>query len=206
MLIGALLATLAAIGLIAWVVWYKTRPVPVMQVGSVSSTAVTPTIQIGGPFALTDNKGRAVTDKTWRGKLMLIYFGYGYCPDVCPTELQIMSNALDAMGKDAKRIQPLFITVDPKRDTVAFLADYVSHFYPRLIGLTGSPEAIRKVADEYRVTYEKVEDDSDASADYSIDHSSFIYLMGTDGRFLTMFNTGTDAVTLARTIKSYLKP
>lgn len=201
-LIGALLAALAAIGLITWVAWYLTRPAPIGQMGEVRSVAVPPTVQIGGPFSLTDHQGHAVTDEAWRGKLMLIYFGYGYCPDVCPTELQIMSNALDALEDDAERVQPLFISVDPTRDTVEFMADYVSHFHPSMVGLTGSPEAIAKAAKAYRVYYEKVEDES--LTDYLVNHSSFIYLMGPDGKFLTMFRAGTDPATMARTIASYL--
>jgi cytochrome oxidase Cu insertion factor (SCO1/SenC/PrrC family) len=202
LLIGVLLATLAAIGLITWIAWYVTQPEPVAAMGEVSSVAVTPSVQIGGPFALTDHMGNSVTEKTWRGKLTLIYFGYGFCPDVCPTELQIMSNALDALKARGESVQPLFITVDPERDTQEFLADYVTHFHPRLIGLTGSKESIAKAAKAFRVYYEKVEDGS--STDYLMNHSSFIYLMGRNGEFLTMFRAGSDAATMARTIASYL--
>ena len=202
LLIGVLLATLAAIGLTTWITWYVTRPSPAVQVGEVSSVAIAPSVQIGGSFALTDHTGRAVTDKTWHGKLMLIYFGYGFCPDVCPTELQIMSNAVDALEKKGESVQPLFITVDPGRDTAQFLADYVTHFHPRLTGLTGSDDAIEKAAEAFRVYYEKVDDDS--STDYLVNHSSFVYLMGRDGSFLTMFRSGTDPATMARTIAAYL--
>lgn len=204
LLIGSLLAALAAIGLITWIAWDLMRPAPAVQAGDVSSVAIPPTIRIGGPFTLTDHNGRTVTDETWRGKLMLIYFGYGFCPDVCPTELQIMSSALDALEDDAARVQPLFITVDPERDTVDFLADYVTHFHPRLVGLTGSMDAIEKVASEYRVYYEKVKDDS-SSTEYLVNHSSFVYLIGPDGDFLTMFRSGTNPATMARTIISYLQ-
>ena len=112
-LIAVLLVALAAIGLITWVAWSLTGPTPRVQVGDVRTVAVAPTVKIGGPFTLIDHTGRTVSDATWRGKLMLIYFGYGFCPDVCPTELQIMSGALDALDdEDAARVQPLFITVD----------------------------------------------------------------------------------------------
>lgn len=202
-LIVVLLAALAAIGLITWVAWTLTRPAPRVQVGDVRTVAVAPTVKIGGPFTLVDHTGRTVTDATWRGKLLLVYFGYGFCPDVCPTELQIMSGALDALGEDAARVQPLFITVDPERDTVEFLADYVSHFHTNLIGLTGTQEAVNEAATAYRVYHKKVVEDS--ATDYLVDHSSFVYLIGPDGNLLTMFNTGTDPRTMAQTILSYLK-
>ncbi|MEX2616037.1 MAG: SCO family protein [Alphaproteobacteria bacterium] len=202
-LIAVLLAALAAIGLITWVAWTLTRPAPRVQVGDVRTVAVAPTVKIGGPFTLVDQTGKTVSDTTWRGKLMLIYFGYGFCPDVCPTELQIMSGALDALGNDAARVQPIFITVDPERDTVDFMADYVSHFHPDMVGLTGTEAAVNEAAKAFRVYHRKAVDDS--ATDYLVDHSSFVYLMGPDGDFLTMFNAGTDPRTMAQTIQSYLK-
>lgn len=202
-LIAVLLAALAAIGLITWVAWTLTRPAPRVQVGDVRTVAIAPAVKIGGPFTLVDQTGATVSDTTWRGKLMLIYFGYGFCPDVCPTELQIMSGALDALGDDAARVQPIFITVDPERDTVEFMADYVSHFHPDMVGLTGTEAAINEAAKAFRVYHRKAVDDS--ATDYLVDHSSFVYLMGPDGNFLTMFNTGTDPHTMAQTIQSYLQ-
>jgi len=202
LLIGALLTALVAIALISWTAWEMSRPVPVVQFGGVRSVAVAPSVQIGGPFTLTDHTGRTVTDEAWRGKFMLIYFGYGFCPDVCPTELQIMSSALDVLEDDAERIQPLFITVDPERDTVEFMADYVSNFHPSMIGLTGQTAAIQAAAAAYRVYFKKVEDDS--SAEYLVDHTSFVYLMGPDGKFLTMFRAGAEPQDMARTVASYM--
>ena len=102
---------------------------------------------VGGPFALTDQAGHARTDRDFRGRLMLVYFGFTFCPDVCPTDLQAIGLALDRLGPDGDQVQPIFITVDPERDTASHLADYVPMFHPRLIGLTGSADAIRKVAD-----------------------------------------------------------
>src|SRR5262245_31517169 len=112
---------------------------------------------VGGPFELVSHKGQPVTDKDFRGKYMLVSFGYTYCPDVCPTELQVISTALDELGNKAKDIQPIFITIDPERDTIAALSQYMQSFHPSYIGLTGSPEAIAKAAKAYRVYYAKSE-------------------------------------------------
>jgi protein SCO1/2 len=136
---------------------------------------------IGGPFALTDKNGKTVTDQDFRGKLMMIYFGYTFCPDVCPTTLGIMGQALDKLTPDErKQVAPIFITVDPERDTPKVIGDYAANFAPDLIGLTGTPEAIQKVEHEYHV-YAKKHEEKDGS--YSMDHSSIIYLMGRDGQY-----------------------
>lgn len=153
---------------------------------------------IGGSFALTDHAGRRVTDADYRGRYMLIFFGYTYCPDVCPTELQVMTHALDTMGAAGERIAPVFITVDPERDTVEQMKSYVENFSPRLVGLTGTPEEIAAVAKAYRVYYAK-SGKADA-ADYLVDHSSIIYLMDTEGRFLKHFTYTTDAKALAESL------
>lgn len=151
--------------------------------------------RVGGPFSLTTHTGERVSDETFRGKFMLLVFGFTYCPDVCPTELQVVSAALDEMGAGAADIQPLFVTIDPARDTPAALAPYVRNFHPRLIGLTGTDEEIRQIAAAYRVYYARAKGGS--GADYLMDHSSIIYLMGRDGRFLKHFSYGTDATALA---------
>lgn len=201
-LIGAMLAALAAIALAAYVAWQVTRPMPIATVGSSSSVAVPSQIKIGGPFMLTDHQGNRVSDEAYRGKLMLIYFGYGYCPDVCPTELQNMAVALDEMGEAGAEVLPIFITVDPERDTVEFMAEYVANFHSRMIGLTGSREEVDAAATLYRVYHAKVKSGSDS--DYLVDHSSFVYLMGRDGNFLTMFRGATDPQIIAETITDYL--
>jgi cytochrome oxidase Cu insertion factor (SCO1/SenC/PrrC family) len=120
---------------------------------------------------------------------MLIYFGYTYCPDVCPTELQTMSDALDKLGATGEAVQPIFITVDPERDTVEHLADYVTAFHPRLVGLTGAPDEIRRVATAYKAYYAKA--GIDGGEDYAIDHTAFIYLVGKDGRYRGFLPPGT---------------
>jgi cytochrome oxidase Cu insertion factor (SCO1/SenC/PrrC family) len=200
-LIGAMLAALAAIALAAYVAWQVTRPMPIATVGS-SSVAVPSLIKIGGPFTLTDHQGNRVSDEAYRGKLMLIYFGYGYCPDVCPTELQNMAVALDEMGEAGAEVLPIFITIDPERDTVEFMAEYVANFHSRMIGLTGSRDEVDAAATLYRVYHAKVNSGSDS--DYFVDHSSLVYLMGRDGNFLTVFRGATDPQKIAKTIADYL--
>ncbi len=141
---------------------------------------------IGGPFALTDGDGKTWTDKDFRGKLMVIYFGYAYCPDVCPTSLGAAGVALDQLGPAAEAIVPIFITVDPERDHGQELKNYAAAFHPRMIGLGGAPDAIAAAARAYRVYFKKT-----VSADgspYLMDHSSILYVMGRDGQFLTHFN------------------
>ncbi|WP_395687414.1 SCO family protein [Aestuariivirga sp.] len=155
---------------------------------------------VGGPFTLTDQDGRVVTDRDFAGKYMLIFFGYTYCPDICPTELQVMTAALDSLGAQSERIQPIFISIDPARDTPEVLKAYVSNFGPRLIGLTGTPDQIAAVARNYRVYFARAGNTQSAS-DYLMDHSSIIYLMGPDGRFLKHMTYTTDIETLASQIK-----
>ncbi|WP_338696431.1 SCO family protein [Bradyrhizobium sp. 26S5] len=156
---------------------------------------------VGGPFALTDQAGHARTDKEFRGKLMLVYFGFTYCPDVCPTDLQAIALVLDKLGPDGDQVQPIFITVDPERDTAAHLAEYVPLFHPRLIGLTGSADAIRQVADAYKVYYARV---PLKDGDYTVDHTAYIYLMDRDGNYLGFFPPGTSADRMVEIIRPRL--
>lgn len=150
---------------------------------------------IGGPFALTDQNGRRRTDLDFRGKLMIVYFGFTYCPDVCPTDLQEIGLALDRLGSPGEMVQPIFITLDPTRDTKEHLKDYMSLFHQRFLGLTGDAAAVEAAAHAYRVYFRKVE--RDHKSDYTIDHSAFIYLIGTDGKYLGFFPPGTPATRLA---------
>jgi protein SCO1 len=136
---------------------------------------------IGGPFTLENGDGQTVTDKTFQGEYMLVYFGYTYCPDVCPTTLQSIANAVDKLGEKASKIVPIFITVDPWRDKPAVVKRYAAAFSPRLVGLTGTPQEIAKVEREYRVYAAKRDS---GNGQYSMDHSAVIYLMGPDGRFI----------------------
>lgn len=159
---------------------------------------------VGGAFALTDQTGKARSDRDFQGSLMLVYFGFTYCPDVCPTDLMAIGQALELLGTDADAIQPIFITLDPARDTAQHLAEYVPLFHPRLIGLTGSDAAVRQAADAYKVYYARVATGKDAD-DYTIDHTAYIYLMDRDGKYLGFFPPGTSAERMVEIIRPRLK-
>ena len=158
---------------------------------------------VGGPFSMVNQNGEAVTEKNYAGKPMLLFFGYTYCPDVCPTELQIISAALAELGPQGKDIQPILVTIDPARDTPEVLKAYVSNFGDQFLGLTGTPEQVAAMAKAYRVFYAR-QDNKDDPANYLMDHTSIIYLMGPDGRFLKHFNYTTDAKSLADGLKAAL--
>ncbi len=159
---------------------------------------------IGGPFTLIDHTGQTVTDADYRGRLLVVYFGYTFCPDICPTELYTIGQAMTALGDDADRVQPIFITVDPTRDTAEHMAEYVTLFHPRMVGLTGPPDQIRAAARAYRVYYAKVE--RDEGEPYLMDHSAFVYLIGPDGSFLDVLPMGTSIDAMADAVRRHLPP
>lgn len=158
---------------------------------------------IGGPFALTDHTGKPRTEADFRGRLMLVYFGFTYCPDICPTDLQAIGLAIDRLGAAGDAVQPLFITVDPERDTPQHLADYVALFHPRLIGLSGDAISTRQAARAYRVYYAKAP--TTDGSDYTVDHSAYIYLMGRAGQYLGFFPPGTPPDRIADVIRPLVK-
>lgn len=160
-------------------------------------------LTLGGPFTLVDQTGRTVTERDFAGKVLLVYFGYTYCPDVCPTELGTMVAALDAMGPAGERVTPVFISIDPGRDTPAAMADYVSRFHPRMIGLTGTPEQVAAAARAYRVYFAKVQPRD--TTEYLMDHSSFIYLVGPDGRVRSLFRPETTPEAIAAAVTAQLR-
>ncbi len=167
-----------------------------------SATAARPQAVVpGGGFTLVDHEGKPASDQAFAGRHLLMLFGYTFCPDVCPTSLGSIVAALDLLEESGEAVQPLFVTLDPERDTPEVLAAYVAAFHPRLIGLTGSPEQIREVAHDYRVYYAKAES---GDGDYLIDHSAYIYLIGPDGRTLTYLKHDASPETLAETIGGYL--
>ena len=150
------------------------------------------TALVGGPFSLVTHEGVLVTEAAFAGRPLLLYFGYTFCPDVCPTELQAMTAALQLLeddGVDTAAVQPLFITIDPARDTVAVMARYVPLFHPRLIGLTGTEAEVKAANRAWRVYSAKVEDEG--ASEYLMDHSSIIFLMRRDGSYFAHFGTGT---------------
>lgn len=160
-------------------------------------------ISIGGPFTLEDGSGKPVTDRDFRGKYMLVYFGYTFCPDVCPTTLTAVADAMDKLGPAAAGIRPVFITVDPKRDTPAVVKQYAAAFGPSIIGLTGTSEEIAKAAKEYRVYYAEHRTGSGPN-DYSMDHSSVLYLMGPGGGFIAPVRADQSGDELAASLKKLM--
>jgi protein SCO1/2 len=158
---------------------------------------------IGGPFALTQDNGRIVTQRDFGGKYLLIYFGYTSCPDICPTTLSTIADAMRILGSRADRLQPLFITVDPKRDVSSTMRDYVRKFSPDIVGLSGTPAQIRAVEREYHIT-SIVRPTSGGSDDYSVDHTAVLFLMAPDGHCLGLLPATSSDVELARRIAPYL--
>ena len=157
---------------------------------------------IGGPFLLSDQHGQRVGPALWHGKVVLLYFGYMFCPDACPTDLKNIADAIDILGPNGMRVQPVFITLDPKRDKPGQIGRYAESFNPRFAALSGTEDEIRKVALSYKVFYEKVS--VRGSDQYLIDHTSFIYALDVEGRYAGYFPPGTSGRRLAEQVKSML--
>lgn len=158
---------------------------------------------VGGPFALVDHDGREVTDATYRGEYLLVFFGFANCPDVCPMALDRFARVMELLGPDGERVRPLLVSVDPERDTPAILKGYVTSFHPRTVGLTGSAEQVKAAAARYRVYFAKAE--TGGAADYSVDHSAFEYLMGPDGRNLYIFTAAAEPERIAELIRGAIR-
>ena len=154
-------------------------------------------VPIGGDFQLTDHLGQLATNDSYANRYRIVYFGFTFCPDICPTELQSISAALDMMGEQATKFQPLFITIDPDRDDVAAMATYLEHFHPSFIGLTGTPAAIEQTAHVYKLYFAKASSVEDPN-DYTMDHSSFIYIMDCEGRYIRHLSQGATPKEIAR--------
>jgi len=203
LLIVVLGLVLAGGGLAAW---YFVRPQPGGIVSSETHTSGS--ALIGGPFSLTDQSGQRRSEADLKGRYALVYFGYTYCPDICPTSLSTMTQGLDLLAEQApdkaQAVLPVFVTVDPERDTVAALASYAGHFHPRLLALTGTLEEVAAAAKAYRIFYQKVEEPG--ASDYLMDHSSVIYLMGPDGSYLTHFTHASTAEDIAKGLTAQVDP
>lgn len=158
--------------------------------------------EVGGPFRMVDHTGRMVTDADFRGRPMLVYFGYANCPDVCPQELAEMIAALKQLGPAGAAVRPVFVTTDPANDTPAHLATYVALFSPDLVGLTGSADQVRAMAAAYRVYYSESHHDEHGMA--TMNHSAFLYLMGADGRFRAVLPGGAGVDATARSLSEAL--
>jgi protein SCO1/2 len=161
---------------------------------------------IKAEFQLIDQHGQARVSAEFRGQFMLVFFGFTHCPDICPVELQTMSTALDKLGAAADKVMPIFITVDPARDTPQVMAEYVANFHPRLVALTGSEAEVGAVARSFRVYYAKATGGtaSSDSSDYIMDHTAIVYLIGPDGGYLSHFEPGTSADEMAAGLREYL--
>ncbi len=167
------------------VAWVSPVEIPAPKVAT-SGTAA-----IGGPFTLVSTNDGNVTDQTYRGKWLLIFIGYTFCPDACPTALNNISVALEKLGADADKLQPLFVTVDPQRDTREVLAEYLKSFDSRIIGLTGPQDQIDRVVKEYRVYVASQKSDT-GDDNYLVSHSAYIYLMDPRGKFVNVIQ-GSEA-------------
>ena len=190
-LTAVLLAVLVICGLLLYQLYQRT------MIGNATGEAL-----IGGPFELVDQNGNTVTDQTYKGRLMLIYFGFTYCPDACPTALGIMGGAIDKLGAAGERVVPILITVDPERDTPAVLKEYVSNFHPRMVGLTGTAEQVAKAANAYRVFYQKAP--GATPGEYLMDHTTLVYLMDENGKYITHFGPDATPDQMAEEIRKLL--
>jgi protein SCO1/2 len=179
--------------LVGGLLWHESEMVP-----GLGRTVISGQIAVGGPYALTDQDGKPRASSDFHGKYQLVYFGYTFCPDVCPTTLAVMAVALDKMGVDQNRIVPVFITIDPERDTPAALKKYMAAFGPRFVGLTGSAQQIAQVEKEFRVYAKK---QPMAGGNYGMDHSSVMYLMGPDGKLVSFYDEVTSPEDLAKDLK-----
>lgn len=210
----SLIAGSAAVALVAAAVaaWVLT-PGPERERSASGAAA------IGGPFELVNTDGETVTRADYAGRYRLIFFGFTYCPDVCPRSLMDLSRALDRIAESApakaERVVPIFITIDPQRDTVEVMRNYVENFHPRIVGLTGTKQQVKAAADAYRVYYEKVSPqqyyDSDAAADssdadYLMAHSSYMLLMGPDGEYITNFKFEATPADIAEGLAEHVEP
>lgn len=158
-------------------------------------------VPIGGPFALVDGDGRTVTDQSFRGRWMLVYFGFTHCPDACPTALQAMAAARDQLGPAGEKVALVFITLDPERDTPAVMREYADAFGPDIAALTGSGDAVEQARKAYRVYSKKV---PTRDGDYTVDHTSIVYLMDRRGRFAANFTHQTTPEEMADRLRTLI--
>lgn len=159
-------------------------------------------VDIGGPFSMVDHNGKAVTDQSYGDSYKMIYFGFTFCPHICPTELQKMAAIFEILGDQGEQILPIFVTTDPERDTPDVMKEYVSHFHPRMIGLTGSLEQVKNIQDEYRVYAAKAEDPQ--LSDYTMNHSSYMYLVAPDNTLLGLYSEDSSPSDIAKNIQAVL--
>jgi cytochrome oxidase Cu insertion factor (SCO1/SenC/PrrC family) len=163
--------------------------------------------QIGGPFTLIDQHGKTVTEGDFLGKVMLVFFGFTHCPDICPVTVATLSKTMALLGEKADLVVPVFITVDPQRDTPDVMRDYLANFDQRMVGLTGTPEQIKQVETAYKAYAARSSGEntaSDAGKDYTMDHSGYIYIMGKDGKYFRIYPYNTSEQEIAKAVENYL--
>jgi cytochrome oxidase Cu insertion factor (SCO1/SenC/PrrC family) len=200
LLLGAFVGGIV-VGAAGWLLWRAPKP-PERTAAELMDVVMWGREPIGGPFTLVDHSGQHRTDADFRGKLLLIYFGFTSCADACPTDLQNVAGAVDQLGPMGEAVQPLFITVNPELDTPEQLKSYVALFHPRMIGLTGNRRQIRDVTTAYKVYFAKTV--PGIRTDPNFDHSSVVYLVGTDGRYVGFFPPGTPADRMVAVLRSQL--
>jgi protein SCO1/2 len=161
--------------------------------------------KLGGDFILINQNNQKINSKDLRGKLLLIYFGFTFCPDICPTTLQVMGEVIDMLGEDGSNLVSLFVTLDPERDTPNQLKEYMEHFNPKIMALTGNVEEITDITAKYKVYSSKAEPESSDKENYLLNHSSFIYLIDKDGKYLSHFNPGIKAEKIVETILKHIR-
>ncbi len=183
--------------------WPGSAPAAAHEHGN-QKPSINDPVAIGGAFELTDQNGKTVRDGDLRGKVMLVFFGFTHCPDICPITVGTLSKLMELLGHNAKQVAPVFITVDPARDTEAVLKDYMSNFDKRLIALTGSPAQIKQAADAYKI-YFSGSGASRKDGDYAVDHSTIIYMMGKDGKYVGHFSANEPVQSLLDAVNTYLK-
>jgi protein SCO1/2 len=196
----------AAIVAVAAAAWFATREPPPAErradAARLMNELMSGKVPVGGPFVLADPNGRRVALADFRGKLVLLYFGYATCPDVCPTDLGIIAQTLRDLGDAGDQVQPVFVTLDPERDTPAVLREYAPAFHPRLVALTGTQSDIRRVATDYKVFFEKVP--MPGTTTYLIDHTAYTFLLDREGRFVSLFPPGTPPARMAVMLREQL--
>ncbi len=183
--------------------FYITPPGAPLPAGGPAARATPPPVR--GPFSLINQHSEKVTEANFKGRHMLIFFGYTFCPDICPTVLTSVSQALEQLGPQAEKVQPLFVTVDPLRDTPAQLKMYLDHFDQRIMGLTGTAQQVERAKSAYKVYATKVDQSSDDPEDYLMNHASTLYLMGPEGKFEAFFGHTAEPQEIAKRIKEFLR-
>ncbi len=194
-------AVILVVSMVLVLVLYWPAAPPGQPIGTVSGTGA---VAIGGPFTLTDSTGNTVTAADLKGSYSLIFFGFIRCPDICPLALQVMTQALEKAGPAADQVRPVFITVDPARDTPDAMASYIANFHPRFLALSGTEEQVRRATQSYRVYAAKAplkDADGKDTGDYTVTHTGFIYLMGRDGRYIAHFEKDATAEGIAERLR-----